>query len=127
MRYEEMVGNKPELDRRSSPYRIQVLDRAVVVLDALAKNQQRGLTLVEMAQAIGVAKGTAHRLLMVLEQWRFVFRQPVNDRYCRRERGRAVPSNDGRACRTSGETGGRDGKGPERGTRRQSFHDSASE
>src|ERR1017187_1124230 len=80
MRDEKMVGKKPELDRRS-PYRIQVLDRTVAVLDTLAKNGEPGLTVVEVAEAIGVAKSTAHRLLRGLAQWRFVFRQPVNDRY----------------------------------------------
>jgi DNA-binding IclR family transcriptional regulator len=52
------------------------------VLDALAENLQRGLTVVEMAKVIGVVQEYGPWTpLMVLEQWRFVFSQSVKDRY----------------------------------------------
>jgi DNA-binding IclR family transcriptional regulator len=66
---------------RKSPYELQVLDRAVAVLDALSENGEGGLALSEVAKSIGVAKSTAHRLLRVLERRRFVLRRAENDKY----------------------------------------------
>jgi DNA-binding IclR family transcriptional regulator len=80
MRYAAMGGDGGKVDRKS-PYRLQVLDRAVAVLDAISRNGQGGLTLSEAAKSIGVAKSTVHRLLIVLEQSRFVLRRPMNDKY----------------------------------------------
>lgn len=56
---------------RNSPYRVQVLDRVLRVLEILA-NAESALTLVELSTRLGLPKSTVLRLLMVLESHRFV-------------------------------------------------------
>jgi DNA-binding IclR family transcriptional regulator len=73
-------GN-PENAERKSPYRLKVLDRAIAVLDALAASGDSGLNLPKVAESVGVAKSTAHRLLMVLGQHRLVFWRAETDSY----------------------------------------------
>jgi len=64
-----------------SPYRVQVLDRAMAILDALAVANQRDISLVELAAQLQLHKSTAHRLLMILERHRMVEREPQSGRY----------------------------------------------
>ena len=64
----------------ASPYRVQVLDRAVSVLDALAARQEDA-SLAELCRAVGLHKSTVHRLMMVLEGHRLVSKNPENGRY----------------------------------------------
>lgn len=52
-------------------YKIQVLDRAIGLLDVLATSQT-GLQLAEISNRLGLHKSTVHRLLAVLEQYRLV-------------------------------------------------------
>ena len=63
-----------------SPYQIQVLDRALALLDALS---QRGpdLALGEISQSLKLHKSTAHRLIMVLERYRLLERNSRTGRY----------------------------------------------
>lgn len=63
-----------------SPYQIQVLDRALALLDALS---QRGpdLALGEISQSLKLHKSTAHRLIMVLERHRLLERNSRTGRY----------------------------------------------
>lgn len=63
-----------------SPYKIQVLDRALALLDALS---QRGpdLALAEISQSLKLHKSTAHRLIMVLERHRLLERNSRTGRY----------------------------------------------
>lgn len=63
-----------------SPYQIQVLDRALALLDALS---QRGpdLALGEISQLLKLHKSTAHRLIMVLERHRLLERNSRTGRY----------------------------------------------
>ena len=63
-----------------SPYRVQVLDRALGLLDALAQ-QPNGATLTELSLRLRLHKSTAHRLVMVLERHHLVCRQPETGRY----------------------------------------------
>jgi DNA-binding IclR family transcriptional regulator len=66
--------------RERSPYRVQVLDRALAALDVLA-NRSTECGLVELCTALRLHKSTVHRLLMVLERHRLVDRNPDTGRY----------------------------------------------
>ena len=63
-----------------SPYKVQVLDRALSILDALANTREHP-TLAELAHTVELHKSTAHRLLMILERQRIVEREPRSGRY----------------------------------------------
>jgi DNA-binding IclR family transcriptional regulator len=63
-----------------SPYRVQVLDRALAALAALAESSS-DRSLAELCPALGLHKSTAHRLMMVLEQHRLVVKSPETGRY----------------------------------------------
>jgi DNA-binding IclR family transcriptional regulator len=63
-----------------SPYQIQVLDRALAILDALSADGP-DLSLAEVSQALGLHKSTAHRLIMVLERHKLIERNSGNSRY----------------------------------------------
>lgn len=63
-----------------SPYRVQVLDRALAALDVLASRPQEH-SLVELCNALKLHKSTVHRLMMVLEQHRLVSKNPDTGRY----------------------------------------------
>jgi len=62
------------------PYRVQVLDRALGLLEVLSSEGPE-LTLVELSKRLGLHKSTVHRLLMVLERHRFVERSLQNGGY----------------------------------------------
>ena len=62
------------------PYRVQVLDRALAIIDTLAKERE-DLSLMEVTAKLGLHKSTAHRLLMILERHRMVEREPQTGRY----------------------------------------------
>jgi len=57
--------------RNNSPYRVQVIDRVLGVLEVLA-GDGAALTLVELSTRLDLPKSTVLRLLMVLESHRFV-------------------------------------------------------
>jgi DNA-binding IclR family transcriptional regulator len=63
-----------------SLYRVQVLDRAILLVDALAVS---GVALgpAEIALQVGLHKSTVHRLLAVLEEHRLVSRNPGDGKY----------------------------------------------
>jgi IclR family KDG regulon transcriptional repressor len=61
-------------------YRIQVLDRAIQILDNLEADRS-GLGLSELAAKLGMHKSTLHRLIMVLESKRFIEREPDSGKY----------------------------------------------
>jgi DNA-binding IclR family transcriptional regulator len=56
---------------KPSPYRVQVIDRVLGVLEILASDES-ALTLVELCKRLELPKSTVLRLLMVLESHRFV-------------------------------------------------------
>jgi len=75
------VPNSKTNRSRQSPYQIQVLDRALALLEAVSE-QGPGLTLVELSQLLKLHKSTAHRLIMVLERQRLVEKKsPDTGRY----------------------------------------------
>src|SRR3712207_324211 len=55
---------------------VQSLTRALSILEALARSHD-GLTLTELAQTVGLATSTAHRLLTTLQQARFARFDPI--------------------------------------------------
>jgi DNA-binding IclR family transcriptional regulator len=57
--------------KEASRYRVQVLDRALAILDIMAAARQE-LPLAEIARQVGVHKSTVHRILMSLDQHRMV-------------------------------------------------------
>lgn len=64
----------------SSPYRIRVLERAVGLLDILAKSNSE-VGLVEISQQMSLHKSSAHRLLMVLEHFKYVSKNAGTGKY----------------------------------------------
>ncbi|MGH9523026.1 MAG: IclR family transcriptional regulator [Terriglobales bacterium] len=63
-----------------SVYRVQVLDRAFAILNALA-DARDGLGLSELATLIHVHKSTTHRIVMNLERHRLIERDPASGKY----------------------------------------------
>jgi IclR family transcriptional regulator, KDG regulon repressor len=63
-----------------SPYKVQVLDRALAILGVLGR-RQGDHSLAEVCAALGLHKSTGHRLLTVLEQNHFVEKSPSTGRY----------------------------------------------
>jgi len=69
-----------ESETKASPYRVQVLDRALAILNALA-TAGHDASLVELAETVKLHKSTVHRLVMILERDRMVERDPRTGRY----------------------------------------------
>lgn len=67
-------------ETKPSPYRVQVLDRALAIIDTLA-GQSPDASLMELSEKLHLHKSTVHRLLMILERHRIVERQPHTGRY----------------------------------------------
>ena len=66
--------------KKPSPYKVQVLDRVLSILDVLAAD--RGDASVnELAEALKLHKSTVHRLLMILSHHRLVERDANTGRY----------------------------------------------
>ena len=68
---------KAELE---SPYQIQVLDRALALLEVLA-HQGPDLTLAQLSELLKLHKSTAHRLIMVLERHRLIEKNSNTGKY----------------------------------------------
>jgi IclR family transcriptional regulator, KDG regulon repressor len=62
-------------DTTASPYRVQVLDRSIAVLEIVA-GADRDLAPVEIARRLRLHKSTIHRLLAVLERHRLINKGP---------------------------------------------------
>src|SRR6267378_8247570 len=75
-----IMAHVPQSKTNQSPYRVQVLDRALAALEVLAARPQEH-SLVELCNALKLHKSTVHRLMMVLEQHRFVDKNPETGRY----------------------------------------------
>jgi len=58
-----------------SRYRVQVLDRTIAVLQAVA-DSERDLAAAEIARQLRLHKSTVHRLLVVLEHYRLIKKGP---------------------------------------------------
>ena len=70
----------PQYKTAKSPYKVQVLDRALAALAILA-NRSSECSLVELCTELRLHKSTVHRLMMVLEQHRLVVKNPETGRY----------------------------------------------
>jgi len=70
----------PQSKTRRSPYRVQVLDRALAALEILA-GRATECSLAELCTMMKLHKSTVHRLMMVLEQHRLVDKNPDTGRY----------------------------------------------
>ena len=65
---------------RPDRYQVQVLDRAIAILDALAETSGE-FGRVELANRLGLHKSTLLRLLIVLEQHRLIRKDPIERKY----------------------------------------------
>jgi len=74
------MARVPHSKTKQSPYKVQVLDRALAALAALSASSTE-CSLAELCPALGLHKSTAHRLMMVLEQHRLVVKNPDTGRY----------------------------------------------
>jgi len=74
------MARVPRPASRPSPYRVQVLDRALAALEILA-NRDGECSLVDLCTEMKLHKSTVHRLAMVLEQHRLVDKNPDTGRY----------------------------------------------
>ena len=70
----------PHRKTNKSPYRVQVLDRALAALEVLASRPGE-CSLAEICATLKLHKSTVHRLMMVLEQHRLVDKNPDTGRY----------------------------------------------
>jgi len=71
---------KTEVKAVDSPYRVQVLDRALGILDLLA-DESLELGPSEVSELMGLHKSTVHRLLQVLERHRLIEKIAQNGKY----------------------------------------------
>lgn len=74
------MARVPRSKTANSPYRVQVLDRALAALEVLA-SRAGDCSLAELCVALKLHKSTVHRLMMVLEQHRLVDKNPETGRY----------------------------------------------
>jgi DNA-binding IclR family transcriptional regulator len=74
------MARVPHRKTADSPYKVQVLDRALAALGILA-NSASDCSLVELCCALGLHKSTVHRIMMVLEQQRMVVKNQDTGRY----------------------------------------------
>jgi IclR family KDG regulon transcriptional repressor len=68
------------MDKKSSQYRVQVLERSLGILELLSSNGPE-LSLIELSEQLLLHKSTTHRLLGVLEQYRFVEKSSSSGKY----------------------------------------------
>src|SRR6201998_3859973 len=74
------MARVPQSKTTDSPYKVQVLDRALAALAILA-NSASDCSLAELCPALKLHKSTVHRLMMVLEQHRLVVKNTETGRY----------------------------------------------
>ncbi|MFN2533207.1 MAG: IclR family transcriptional regulator [Pyrinomonadaceae bacterium] len=68
------------MENKSSPYRVQVLDRSLGILELLSSDGPE-LSLIELSERLKLHKSTTHRLVGVLEQYRFVEKSSSSGKY----------------------------------------------
>jgi DNA-binding IclR family transcriptional regulator len=74
------MARVPQYKTKASPYKVQVLDRALEILRVLGE-RQNDCGLSELCAELKLHKSTVHRLTMVLEQHRLVDKNPETGRY----------------------------------------------
>ena len=67
-------------EKKTSPYKVQVLDRVLAILDALS-TERGDASVGELSEALKLHKSTVHRLLMILSHYRMVEREENTGRY----------------------------------------------
>lgn len=75
-----MNPNGKSQEGEDSPYKAQVLDRAFGLLDLLSE-AEGAMPLASLANAAGLHKSTAHRLLLILERHGYVERSALHGEY----------------------------------------------
>src|SRR2546428_4718768 len=75
-----MCPSMPKRKTASSPYKVQVLDRSLAIIDALA-NARDDASLAELAEEVKLHKSTVHRLTSILERHRILERDRQSGRY----------------------------------------------
>jgi len=70
----------PNRKTDSSPYKVQVLDRSLAIIDALA-NARDDASLAELAEKVKLHKSTVHRLTSILERHRILERDSQSGKY----------------------------------------------
>jgi len=78
--FSHIMARVPQSKTNDSPYRVQVLDRALAALAILASRSNE-CSLAELCTTLRLHKSTVHRLMMVLEQHRLVVKNPETGRY----------------------------------------------
>jgi DNA-binding IclR family transcriptional regulator len=75
-------SRKPKAPEKigGSPYQVQVLDRALSILEILSSDGAE-FAPAEVSEQLGLHKSTTHRLLAVLERHRLVWRNPQTGKY----------------------------------------------
>src|ERR1700731_1503997 len=74
------MARVPHHKTSRSPYRVQVLDRALEIFRVFGESQS-DCSLAELCAALKLHKSNVHRLMMVLEQHRLVDKHPDTGRY----------------------------------------------
>jgi DNA-binding IclR family transcriptional regulator len=77
---EKLRAMKTKVKAIDSPYQVQVLDRALGILDLLA-DESPELGPSEVSERTGLHKSTVHRLLQVLERHRLIEKKAQNGKY----------------------------------------------
>jgi DNA-binding IclR family transcriptional regulator len=70
----------PDRKTKSSPYKVQVLDRALAIIDKLSTAEEN-MSLAELSEAVKLHKSTVHRLVTILEGHRIIERDSRTGHY----------------------------------------------
>src|SRR5436309_3008562 len=62
-----MCTTMPDRKTKSSPYKVQVLDRALAIIDALSAAEE-DMSLAELSEKVKLHKSTVHRLVTILRE-----------------------------------------------------------
>lgn len=72
----------PAADPGDSPYQVPNLERALLILETLASpSRHHGLSLTELASALGVSKNSVFRITLTLVNHGYLHRDPVSKRF----------------------------------------------
>src|SRR5262245_52441552 len=75
-----MCPSMPNRKTNQSPYKVQVLDRSLAIIDVLA-DAREDASLAELAEKVKLHKSTVHRLTSILERHRILERDNRTGRY----------------------------------------------
>jgi len=70
----------PNRKTKSSPYKVQVLDRALAIIDALSAAEEDA-SLADLSEKVKLHKSTVHRLVTILERHRIIERDARTGHY----------------------------------------------